>query len=62
MELIKAIFSLFTKVVYSADDLATTMRSETVKIRNESINNLVKEQSLDDDTITQAKKLLDQRF
>lgn len=62
MELIKAIFDFFTKVVYSADDLATTMRSETVKIRNESINNLVKEQSLDDETITQAKKLLDQRF
>lgn len=51
-----------TKVVDIADDLITTTRSETVKMRNEALKEMVTESLLDDDTIDHAKKMFDQRF
>lgn len=51
-----------TKVVDIADDLVTTTRAETVKMRNDALKEMVTESLLDDETIDHAKKMFNQRF
>lgn len=51
-----------TKVVDIADDLVTTTRAETVKMRNDALKEMVEESLLDEDTINHAKGMFNQRF